>query len=443
MNRAVKRPLQLKRSRLYLPLSLWFMFSVSTVACFQTGLFVHYFPLTAKHYIALYVYLFAVHLAFSLGYRKGIIRHMVVSMVHREPVRDAKIVLVGVTVYCTAQVVVAQITGLTLQRSLGDLGEARDTALFVYGGSWMNHLLAVLSVFLVPMIGVVLGYWRLMPRNYRYWAVALLTYIPLAAIGGGNRSGIYAVMGYIGIAVMAAHCSGRIKIAMKVWVPVCGIVLASFIAYSNAIIFDRYRLDRSSDYLTWAIQVEEIRNTVRLDHPLLNYVPSALTPTVVQGIFYFGHGYNSLAYSLLKPGEGWGFGLGHASFLVRNFAKIAGEDAFVLAKPYRLQRDEGVPQTLWFTAYMWLASDTTYLGSLLVFYLMGFVFASAWKTVLTQYSFWAVTLLLWMWGGLIIVHNAFIATDYAAWIGYFGSLTVFLFNWYKTGSNARIAERSE
>src|SRR5262249_6378785 len=136
--------------------------------------------------------------------------------------------------------------------------------------------------------------------------------------------------------------------------------------------------------------------------------------------------YSYLAYSLLRPREGWGFGLGHASFLVRNMARLTGDDdALLLSKVYRMQIEDGTPATAWYTAYMWMASDTTYAGSIIAFFLIGYVFAAAWRAVLQEYNIFAISAVIWIWTGLFLVHNALVVTDYAAWIGVFGSFLMF------------------
>lgn len=419
-------PMNQPRKYLYLPLWLWCGFSLSTIACFQSGLFTYFFSLTTAHYVALYIYLAAVHLAFVVGYRRGIARRLLYRQANPDIVRHAWITLLGVTAYCVATVGISQITGLTASRGLKDLNEARDTAIVVYGSSAWNHLLAVLSVFLVPMVGIIFGYWRHLSRVLRFWGIALVGYIVLTGVGGGNRSGAYALASILSIALLAALCSGRLKLRLIVAAPIVASSFLLFVVYSNLVIYDRYHLERGTNYVEWAQQVEEIRTSLRFDHALLKYIPASVAPSAIQGLFYFSHGYNNLAYSLLKRHEGFGYGFGHASFLVRNLAKLVGDDALLLSKPYRMQLEDGVPGTAWFTAYMWIASDTTYIGSIVVFYFVGMLLASVWKTVLASYNFWAVTLLLWLWAGLLLVHNTFIATDYAAWVGYFGSLFMFL-----------------
>jgi hypothetical protein len=96
------------------------------------------------------------------------------------------------------------------------------------------------------------------------------------------------------------------------------------------------------------------------------------------------------------------------------------------SKVYRMEIDEDTSPSLWYTGYMWIASDTTYLGSILVLFAFGYLLGRSWMCSLQGYDPWAAIVLVWIWAALTLMHNSFIVGDYGAWIGFFGSILMFL-----------------
>ena len=408
----------------WLPLWAWLAYFLFTLACFQCGFHIFGFVLEAKHYVLLYGYLLATTVAFIFGYARG---SACVGVAPSDQIRLPLlqwILAAGTFIFVVVDAYNSARTGTTIGAGMQNLSDVRAMALETSGGVF-GHLTLIFSVFTVPLIALTFIWWRELTVVFRVWALILIAYLFLRGVAGGSRSAGYGALCFISIALAAALCGRRIKISLPVLTLGCLGVVMAFLIYSSWVTLDRSKLDRDADYLGWLEQVQEVQGSVKFDHPLLPLLPKPIAPAIITTSFYFGHSYNNLAYSLAKPNEGWGFGIGHAAVFVRTFARLFGSQVYLCSKPFRMQIEEGTSESLWYTAYMWIASDTTYLGSILVFYWFGILMGRTWICSLSGCDFWSAVALIWIWAAMTLVHNCFIAGDYGAWIGFFGSIVMF------------------
>jgi hypothetical protein len=100
---------------------------------------------------------------------------------------------------------------------------------------------------------------------------------------------------------------------------------------------------------------------------------------VVMACKYVSHGYEGLALAMELPFE-WTYGLGWSKGLqvvLRDY--LGGPDLFERSYLSRNEATNGWPALWWWsTIFPWIASDTTFLGTVLVMLLVGFWLARLW-----------------------------------------------------------------
>lgn len=121
-------------------------------------------------------------------------------------------------------------------------------------------------------------------------------------------------------------------------------------------------------------------------------IPERLKPIINYMISYFCHGYNGLSYAMDQEFTS-SFGLGFSDFIRHNFARFFGgadlEEAVYqrtyMAKLEKLGWKTGL---MWSSFFIYPASDISFLGTVVLVFLIGYLFGLSWKdTVETQNPF--------------------------------------------------------
>lgn len=98
---------------------------------------------------------------------------------------------------------------------------------------------------------------------------------------------------------------------------------------------------------------------------------------------YLSDGYYGLSKCLDLDFE-WTYGFGNSLALQATYDKITGETLYnhtYLGRMEKVYNIQGKAQ--WHTIFPWLASDITFVGALLLFFPIGYIYAKSWKEVLT------------------------------------------------------------
>ena len=151
--------------------------------------------------------------------------------------------------------------------------------------------------------------------------------------------------------------------------------------------------------------------------------------------FYLTHGYYALSLSLREPFVPC-WGVGNSYFLFRQAARILDDDS-ILRKPYpyRIEKYGWDAEGVWSSIYPWIASDTSFPGSLIVIFLVGVAFGAAWLDTLQGSNPFAVA----MFSEFVIMLLYFPANNQVlqsgeGLIGFFGTLVAWL--WTRDGDPA-------
>ena len=239
--------------------------------------------------------------------------------------------------------------------------------------------------------------------------------------------------------ILALIYSGQIRIKVKRFLVGASVCAILFLSYSSYLQVAR-QLDKiSANY----ISVIENNPNYEYDYNsrLIPELPASLdlfNSGILTSYFYMGHAYNGLGHALNLPFKGTTLFFGHSDFTIRNLARILGEDVYQYSYPHRLVSEGLGYSHHWYTAYAWLASDTTFVGSIAVVFFFGSILAQSWIRVLRRPDLISCAVLGWMSYFFFQVNMTFVPADLGAFISFWGSLAIFKFRWSKTSKNPNV-----
>lgn len=261
--------------------------------------------------------------------------------------------------------------------------------------SWPFRITTVLSVFNGLYLSLALFYWSRMNFAYRALFFVSVCSAILFTMGIGAQSGLgFMLFAALPVAIHRLYFANRQAAVPKRTVQSRGgrplsrlrvgaVVLTAVAVLVGTIMFFQADRQKASGRQTDldAIMAAPFRDysvpgTVRV-------TSGRLTFGIVMICFYVSHGYEGLALSMELPFE-WTYGLGWSKALqviVRDY--LGGPDVFERSYLARNQQQTGWPALQWWsTIFPWVASDTTYYGTVLFMMLAGYLIGSSWSDVL-------------------------------------------------------------
>ena len=120
-----------------------------------------------------------------------------------------------------------------------------------------------------------------------------------------------------------------------------------------------------------------------LNHPIfsiLGYKFGLGISAFVTG--YLSGGYYGLSMSLQLPFE-WTYGIGNSASLSSFAEKLFNTDIYSSTYLHRMELAHNIPgKRHWHTIFPWLASDLTFVGTLVLFFFISYFYGKSWKEVL-------------------------------------------------------------
>jgi hypothetical protein len=272
------------------------------------------------------------------------------------------------------------------------------------GGYSFSQILFFISG--VPkLVAGVLGTYKFkcLSKNYKLLLLAyfLLTFVTYG-LGHGKQKQIGELVAFIVIALLIKMIDlPKFKQkAIKIRVLILSV---SFLVVLSIIQFIRYE--------ALGITLENFNSKTyyqsgyNLDHWIFDVFGTRFgfgLASLLSG--YFSMGYYGLSLSLQIPFE-WTYGIGNSYSLMVFFHRFLGTD-FLLEKTYvmRMEAETGWPGlSRWHTVFPWLASDFTFIGALLIFFPIVFIFARCWKEILISRNPISILMFAWLVEGLLFV----------------------------------------
>jgi hypothetical protein len=159
------------------------------------------------------------------------------------------------------------------------------------------------------------------------------------------------------------------------------IILLTMVFVTGNVITARFSL--WSDRYNSGIQVATGR--INYDHWLYDILPGQTGFAVTQLISYLSQGYRGLSLSLQIPFE-WAFGLGSSFKMMSDISRWFNIPRSLLevSYPVRMEEQFGVgAYAYWHTIFPWIASDFTWIGSIIVVSIFIYYWAKSWNELRT------------------------------------------------------------
>lgn len=416
----------LTKYKYLLPLYLWLIYSISTILIFEFG------PLDfrVENKFKLYTYLFFAHLFSVLGYLKSHKKYKLLNDVKNKSKFLNKNNLNLIAFIILTSLIIAFYNdsnsnvsiALALEDSLAS-SEADNR-----GGGIIGYIISLLNVFSIPFLCIGLINFKNLNKFQKYILIALILRLVYSSVLGATRHGILALIIIGFFSLLALKFNNQIRISFKKLFLRIFIVVFLFLVYSSYIsIYRNLRpIEDIVEYMSNNDKYELDTNNFLI--PKFSGNLELINAGVLTGYFYFTHAYKGLSEALNLPFKGTSLFFGHSDFTIRNLAKIFSDDEMLnYSYHYRLFNEVSYPTTLWITAYAWIASDTTFIGSFFLLYFFGSLLASSWIRTLKAPTLISCSVFAWMIYFFFQSNITFVPADLGAFISFWGSIFIYKF----------------
>jgi hypothetical protein len=399
----------------YFPLAFFLVYLNVTVALFAFGPW--RYPVVDGR--VLYGFLIAAHLALAAGYLSSRWKVPVasfspkaISFLLKLCLVVTLVLLIPTSLLDTGSPLPNVISGVSdpgtaYARSL----EFRDTRAFIFV-SYVRIFCGPLLFLLFPLLVV---YWNDANNRLRILGSFALAFTAAVYIAMGVNKGLADLLGLFPVLALTAYFSRKLVLSKARWAAVAAgwlIAVVLFVWFFGAT--QTTRAGSASEYgslpaasakptpgtastaqptptgppnaalaptATYPTGVKAI--AVDYQHPLVRNLPSFLRTAVVGGTSYLTQGYYALYLSLNKPFVPM-FGVGNSMFLTQQAVRITGnQDIAGMSYPSRIEQDGWDALGRWSSIYPWIASDVSFPGTLVIVFLIGRLFATAWFDALS------------------------------------------------------------
>lgn len=246
--------------------------------------------------------------------------------------------------------------------------------------TYIYKILESFLISLAALISVACTFDRksLVLKRTMVFVIFSFVMIPLLETGKMKYVGDFFIF-YFGMFLIAVG-QGNVKLNAKtITIMVCG--LAAFIAILAAVLTSRYSAGN--------IDIANIANNI---HPLIIWVDESVTVNLLGDIAGFGVGMLGLyltngMYGLsicLAMNFEWTYFVG-SSYSLGRVVESFSENIDLVDSAYPMRAVEhGWGADKWHSVYAWIASDFTFPGSLLVAFLVAFLYGRVWLRALQK-----------------------------------------------------------
>jgi hypothetical protein len=270
---------------------------------------------------------------------------------------------------------------VSLDLSVEAIGEAYAN---YYGdyvrGSGNYDLKFIVGIFFyLPLqVTLILGlyYFRRLSNTYKLLVLGTIILLILVNVFGQGKQKQFGDVLIFGLSVLALKIATYKRSRLRILFGALAVGSAGVLVLL-VVLYSRYS----------ALDLD-IENINRVTHPLLAY--DAEHPTfkvlgntaglpVAVFCMYLTGGYQGLSLAFDQPFV-WTHGIGHSYALTVFVNKVLGLPASVLdSYPYRVGAATAWDEAKWHSAFAWFASDLTFVGALLLFVFVAYIYAQCWK----------------------------------------------------------------
>lgn len=379
MNIGLLYGMKAKRARLplrvrVLPILFFESYLVATVLLFRYGPW----PWPVRNGLKLYSYLALTHVSLLFGYLSVIFKKPCgyYGQVSFRRLIQVSLLLNWLLLFPTS----FYRTGKLLPDVLAGFrnpGAAYAWSLSWRAASWpvIEYVRVILGPFLFLLQPLVVFYWNSLSRCMRYLSVLYIALYLAVFVSMGTNKAIADVILVLPIIALAARYAGMFRVRLRHRVFILACLLTAMVLFFA--FFTVGQMTRpGSGAVTGYFPAADI--FADQNHPLVRHLPLAIRAGVISLSSYLTQGYYALSLCLDKPFIPM-WGIGNSMFLYRNLSKLLGDESIArMPYPVRIEADGWDAYVYWSSIYPWLASDFSFLGTVLVIFLIGRLFAMSW-----------------------------------------------------------------
>ncbi|MBM7706081.1 hypothetical protein JOD03_000983 [Chryseomicrobium aureum] len=275
-----------------------------------------------------------------------------------------------------------------------DLGNAyfQTQQVRLNNNSSIEYLRMIFGPFLFSLLPLTLYYWGKIPKFKRYLAILIsVLYLLISFNMGINKL----LVDYLIITVVIIIIKKIILVNLK------HNIIAFFKRLSILIIvvvfFNQFLLyfqSTQTSRVGESIGEYNMRADIYSDDQsvLVNIFPEQLKVGVIQFQSYISQGYYGLSLAMEEEFT-WTYGVGNSIFLLNNFEALFNIEIFSKTYPYKTISSGWDPLITWSSIFPWLASDITFMGTMFILFILGYLLAISLKDLVEKNNYLALPLI--------------------------------------------------
>lgn len=245
-------------------------------------------------------------------------------------------------------------------------------------GAYLRILLSPLLVMLFPLAAF---YWSRLTGLMKVTVVILAIWVVLLSVATGQRRDIadlIVTIPFVCIASGWAKVTQISRAARTIMITLFVALVGAFLTYFAYSHISRVGADTATYAANPATQQLPDKG-----NPILEAVPEEGRPGFLAFANYLTTGYYGLSLSLDREQKPM-YGMGHSMFLTRNYQKLTGNKSFEKRSlPVQISDKDGFKYPVyWCTAYPYLINDLGTVGTVLLMFGVGVLFALSWIDML-------------------------------------------------------------
>jgi oligosaccharide repeat unit polymerase len=272
----------------------------------------------------------------------------------------------------------------SFQDSIGTIAGAQ-----VVGGSVVTLFNYIWEFVAFAVVLISLFYYKQLKKRDR--VISILTYVLILVsyISTGTNIGVFRLLLAIVVFYALKVIRGERTIdrakwrRRKKWIIVITIVAVVF----ATVLFDKIMQSRGG-ILYWESDWYNIGGIhINNDSVLLNILPKSWMMLLISATGYLTQGYYGMSLCLT---ESWmpTFGLGYSMAIVKLLKEYASDTLMNRTYQHRIEHYGWDSNVQWHSMYTWIANDVSFIGVILVMFLVGMVGATAYKdSIITNNPF--------------------------------------------------------
>lgn len=259
-----------------------------------------------------------------------------------------------------------------------------------------NNLLIFLIAITAPYrwLFIPLGIvnWSKLRPKYKIGLITFILFDTISWITIGTNKGVFDNVFIISFSMLVKVLSQNSK-TQKVIKKKKGkvpIIIFSLIILAFAILYMTNAIISRVGTLSYYHNAANVY--VDFNSPILSIAPKFLRDPLIIIASYTTQGYYGLSLAMNESFTTT-YGFGNSWVLLSIAKKITGNDMlYTNTYPFKIQKYGWDPYVNWHSIYTWLASDYSFIGTLLIMIIIGYWFGEVWKSVLEQRNIYAIGL---------------------------------------------------